>query len=226
MLVTGRSCHHDRRRNERRSQRRRASARDRRSCERAARRGAAALPRHGPSRAAGIDQEAAYRQPTMPIRLGDQDERDAAIARLRRRAGIAGPIIAPRDPEPLAPAGVDPAPRVIASLVCISGCGSRLSNDPDKPRRLALADRQRARDLSRRVPPRPQPANLLELLLIIHGPSSTPRAGRCTAEPTESAASSPRQESVLVSWPLSSWHKCGMLWYGENWTAQTGVGVD
>jgi NAD(P)H-flavin reductase len=32
--------------------------------------------------------------------------------------------------------------------------------------------------------------------------------------------------TVLVSWPLSSWYKCGMLWHGENWTAQTGVGVD
>ena len=36
----------------------------------------------------------------------------------------------------------------------------------------------------------------------------------------------PYHESDLVSWHLSSWYKCGMLWHGENWTSQTGVGVD
>jgi hypothetical protein len=30
----------------------------------------------------------------------------------------------------------------------------------------------------------------------------------------------------LVSRVLSSMLKCVMLWYGENWTAQAGVGVD
>jgi len=32
--------------------------------------------------------------------------------------------------------------------------------------------------------------------------------------------------SALVSWPLSSWDKCGMLCHGENRKAQAGVGVD
>jgi hypothetical protein len=31
---------------------------------------------------------------------------------------------------------------------------------------------------------------------------------------------------VLVSCALSSWLKCGILWHGENWTSQAGVGVD
>jgi len=30
----------------------------------------------------------------------------------------------------------------------------------------------------------------------------------------------------LVSWPLSSWCKCGIVPHGENWTSQSGVGVD
>jgi hypothetical protein len=30
----------------------------------------------------------------------------------------------------------------------------------------------------------------------------------------------------LVSRVVSSFSKCGMLWHGENWTAQSGVGVD
>jgi hypothetical protein len=30
----------------------------------------------------------------------------------------------------------------------------------------------------------------------------------------------------LVSWPLSSWLKCGTLWNGTNWTSQAGVGVE
>ena len=98
----------------------------------------------------------------MPIRLCNQDECDAAVARLRGSAGVVGPIIVARDLEPMAPAGVDPTPRLIAGLVCISSCGTRLGNDPDKPRRLALADRQRARDLSRCVSLRSQRANLLE----------------------------------------------------------------
>jgi hypothetical protein len=98
----------------------------------------------------------------MPISRCDQDERDAAASRLRGRAGIARPIIVPRDSEPMAPAGVDPTPRIVASLVGISSCGTRLGNDRGKPRRLALTDRQRARDLSRRVPSRSQRANLLK----------------------------------------------------------------
>jgi hypothetical protein len=30
----------------------------------------------------------------------------------------------------------------------------------------------------------------------------------------------------LVSWPLSSWLKCGTLWNGTNWTSQAGVGIE
>jgi hypothetical protein len=32
--------------------------------------------------------------------------------------------------------------------------------------------------------------------------------------------------SALVSCALSSLLKCGILWHGENWTSQAGVGVD
>jgi SNF2 family DNA or RNA helicase len=33
-------------------------------------------------------------------------------------------------------------------------------------------------------------------------------------------------QDELVSWPLSSWLKCGTLWNGTNWTSQAGVGVE
>jgi hypothetical protein len=34
------------------------------------------------------------------------------------------------------------------------------------------------------------------------------------------------RDDPLVSPALSSLPKCGILWYGENWTSQAGAGID
>jgi hypothetical protein len=33
-------------------------------------------------------------------------------------------------------------------------------------------------------------------------------------------------DTLLVSCGLSSWDNYGMLWHAQNWTAESGVGVD
>jgi hypothetical protein len=67
-------------------------------------------------------------------------------------------MIVPVDPEPMTPTGIHPALHLIASAV--GSGGSRLGCEhPDELRSLALADRERTRDLGRGVALRSQFSN-------------------------------------------------------------------
>ena len=112
------------------------------------------------AKAPRIDQVAADRQSVIPVGVCDHDESDAAVTGLRRRAGVARPIIVVLDSQPVAPARADPAPRLVAGFARISSPGSRLDrNHSDEPCCLTVADRKRTRDLARRVALRSQLTN-------------------------------------------------------------------
>lgn len=70
------------------------------------------------AKAPRIDQVAVHRQPPIPVGLCDHDESNAAVTGLRWRAGVARPIVEALDSQPMAPAGADPAPRLVAGSAC------------------------------------------------------------------------------------------------------------